>query len=303
MTPTIVLLVQCVLIVVVSLAGGWLPSRLKMTHLWRQVTMSVVAGVMLSVALLHMLPEAIHFLKQETHVGWAVLGGLLVMFFLVRVFHIHPHDAPEGHCDEHDHDHGLKSRFGLAGLFVGLTIHSILDGVALAASILAATGPAHQHGPAMLVGIGTFLAVLLHKPLDSFAMTSLMYATHRPATNIRLVNGLFALSCPLGAFLFWGGASRWSGDTDVLVGLALAFSAGFFLCIALADLLPEVAFHSHDRVPLSIALLAGVLIGVLVEMTHSHHHPEPSGDSHEHHDHGHGHDHDHGHDHGGHSHP
>ena len=38
---------------------------------------------------------------------------------------------------------------------------------------------------------------------------------------------------------------------------ALAFSAGTFLCIALSDLLPELQFHSHDRLQLSVALLAG----------------------------------------------
>jgi zinc and cadmium transporter len=44
---------------------------------------------------------------------------------------------------------------------------------------------------------------------------------------------------------------------------ALAFSAGTFLCIALSDLLPELQFHSHDRLKLSLALLAGMaLMGV-----------------------------------------
>jgi zinc and cadmium transporter len=43
-----------------------------------------------------------------------------------------------------------------------------------------------------------------------------------------------------------------------IVGCALAFSAGVFVCIALSDLLPEIEFHSHDRVKLSLALLLGV---------------------------------------------
>jgi zinc and cadmium transporter len=48
---------------------------------------------------------------------------------------------------------------------------------------------------------------------------------------------------------------------------ALAFSAGTFLCIALSDLLPELQFHSHDRLKLSIALLAGfALMAVTAEL-------------------------------------
>ncbi len=48
------------------------------------------------------------------------------------------------------------------------------------------------------------------------------------------------------------------------VGAALAFGAGTFLCIASADLLPELQFHSHDRVTLSLALLAGIGVAVLI---------------------------------------
>ena len=40
-----------------------------------------------------------------------------------------------------------------------------------------------------------------------------------------------------------------------MLGWALAFSAGTFLCISLGDLLPEVHFHSHDRLWLSVQLI------------------------------------------------
>ena len=42
------------------------------------------------------------------------------------------------------------------------------------------------------------------------------------------------------------------------IACALAFSAGTFLCISLSDLLPELQFHSHDRLKLSVALLLGL---------------------------------------------
>jgi hypothetical protein len=55
----------------------------------------------------------------------------------------------------------------------------------------------------------------------------------------------------------------------------LAFSAGTFLCISLSDLLPELQFHQHDRVKLSLALVAGLGIayaaGKLEAVTHSSH--------------------------------
>jgi zinc and cadmium transporter len=132
------------------------------------------------------------------------------------------------------------------GIAVGLSIHSAVDGVALASSTLAEEG----HGAA---GLGTFLAVLLHKPLDALAVAALMVGW--PARTRWIVNVLFALVCPLGAALFVMGA----GSHEVL-GPALALSAGAFLCISLGDLLPELQFHRHDRLKLSAALLLGVAI-------------------------------------------
>jgi zinc and cadmium transporter len=56
---------------------------------------------------------------------------------------------------------------------------------------------------------------------------------------------------------------------------ALAFSAGTFLCIALSDLLPELQFHEHDRLKLSLALLGGfALMAATAFGEHGHDHDD-----------------------------
>jgi zinc and cadmium transporter len=236
--------------------------------------MSLVSGLMLGVALLHMLPQSVEHLPSVSWVGGAMLCGVLMMFFLVRVFHVHSHDHPEDHgdCQEehHHHDHEGEHKLSWSVLLVGLSIHSLLDGVALAASVVAEAG--HEERSIPLLGLGTFLAVFLHKPLDALAITSLMRSAGSSERSRKMVNGLFALSCPLGALIFWIGAEQIVQEHATVVGCALAFSAGFFLCIALSDLLPEVAFHSHDRLKLSTALLIGVVLAFCIEMTHLHRH-------------------------------
>jgi zinc and cadmium transporter len=113
----------------------------------------------------------------------------------------------------------------------------------------------------------------------------------------------FAIMCPIGAFLFWFGYRATGGNTSMIVGCSLAFSAGLFLCISLSDLLPEMEFHSHNRVQLTTALIAGIglayLIG-LVEPEHAHSHEikeknrqSINGSLNEHADHDHNHDHAH----------
>jgi len=86
------------------------------------------------------------------------------------------------------------------------------------------------------------------------------------------VSLVFSLMCPLGAILFAVGVNQFADCRDLVLGLALAFSAGIFLCISLGDLLPEVHFHSHDRLKLSAMLFLGVAIALAIEMLPGHSH-------------------------------
>jgi zinc and cadmium transporter len=108
--------------------------------------------------------------------------------------------------------------------------------------------------------LGTFLAVALHKPLDALSITSLMAAGGWSRAAISVANMVFALMCPLGAIGFVIGIAEIFAEQHMAIGSALAFAAGVFLCISLADLLPEVAFHTHDRLSLTAALFLGVAL-------------------------------------------
>jgi zinc and cadmium transporter len=113
-------------------------------------------------------------------------------------------------------------------------------------------------------------------------------------SKIRLVQIGFALMVPIGAgaFMVTKGAIEESLRNQ-LTGAALAFSAGTFLFIALSDLLPEVQFHRHDRVPLFLALVIGVLFmgGIALLEPHEHdeheHGPEQAAGAHHQTDHEH----------------
>jgi zinc and cadmium transporter len=310
----------CVLIVAASVGGGWLPTLVRMTHLRTQLLMSFVAGLMLGIATLHLLPHSFEWIESKSQVGASMLVGVLLMFVLLRVFHVHAHgevpvatDAPQSHdggadlpielggtpaeashsgCGhggahhdhdhdhDHAHDHAQHRSLNWIGMFFGLGLHTVMDGVALGASVAADAG----HGAWLgLAGLGTFLAVALHKPLDAFAIGSVMTSGGWSPTQRALVNLAFSLCCPLGAAIFYLGVMHWGLGEQVL-GYGLALSAGFFVCIALADLLPEVQFHDHDRFKLTTALALGILLAIGIESLpgHSHDHPEHEHPEHEH---------------------
>ncbi|MFV1966928.1 MAG: ZIP family metal transporter [Pirellulaceae bacterium] len=299
MWPTFLIIAYCVLIATASLVGGYLPSLLRLTHTRMQLLMSLIGGLMLGVALLHMLPHAVVATQSLDHTATAMVIGLLAMFFLIRIFHVHGHEPHEHHSHddtaEHEHAHAcaeerMKPTRGVhgpswVGLFVGLALHTLIDGVALAASVAAEM---NESSDGSFFGMGTFLAVVLHKPLDALAITSVMIGGGWPKGWRNWVNGLFALMCPLGALAFYFGIQRFGGGQQMFVGCSLGFAAGAFLCISLADLLPEVQFHRHDRLKFSAALLLGVIVAGLIgllEPEHAHSSSAHEGNSEHVHDH------------------
>lgn len=329
MPPAALLAVYCLLIVVASLVGGCVPMFIKLTHRRMQLALSLVAGFMLGVGLLHMLPHAIEGSDDlQSTIHW-LLAGFLAMFFIERFFCFHHHDVPDDaiaheqvktpgndhghdhaqghdHCSHGDvaqaaeHQHHHDHKLSWTGAALGLTLHSMIAGVALASAV-AAEAAAHDH-KAALAGLTVFLVIFLHKPFDSLTVITLTTAGNFSRAARHMINGLFALAVPLGAALFYLGIDATLGATPQVIAGALAFSAGTFLCIAMSDLLPELQFHHHDRASLSAMLLLGLGLAwgvATVESrihNHDHGHHGANTQAVEHDDHG-----DHG-DHDGHAH-
>ncbi|MEM9913351.1 MAG: ZIP family metal transporter [Planctomycetota bacterium] len=350
MSSAVLLIVYCLAIIAASILGGLIPLVIRLTHTRLQVAISLTAGFMLGVALLHMIPHAIDtHAPGSGHGGvtpmtamMGVLVGFMFMFFIERFFSFHTHEVAElddagkvltsaedlpdhntkdhTHHQDHAHAHGMVGhtpghKLSWTGAAIGMTLHSLIAGVALASAVASAPGNTPEligesHGVTGLPGLAVFLVIVSHKPLDALTVITLTASAGFRKSTRHLINGLFALAVPLGVVLFAFGLSQTTlAESGTLVGLALAFSAGTFLCIALSDLLPELHFHAHDRTKLTAALVLGVVLAyVMATLEHSMH--DHSGHDHssdgQHDDHaGHGHgegaddDHD-GHDHGSH---
>jgi zinc and cadmium transporter len=290
--PLLTLAIQLAAVSAAAYAGGSSLSFLSMGHRRMQVLLSLTGGVLLGVGLLHLLPHAFLQLDRQidTTMLW-VLAGFFLMFLLERAFHGHSHhtaDGDDGHdCGhDHSHDHAVahatsgSGRWAWCGAFAGLALHSLADGAALAASVRADG----DHGAGWLAGFATFLAVLLHKPFDAAIIGTLMLNAGVSGRGRKIANGLYALIVPLGAVAFLGSLRVFGGQQDTLVGVAMALAAGAFLCIAAADLLPEVQFHSHDRLLLTSSLALGLAIAwgitVMERSSHAHSHGHSHGHAH-----------------------
>ena len=249
-------------IVAVSLIGGALPSWVRMTHTQTQTAMSLVAGLILGVALYHLLPHALARMPEpnamEQTVWWAMLG-IIATLLLLRLLQFHQHDFSGENAGPHAHP-APRSKGGSAawaGIALGMGLHALTEGVALGAAVLSASLVSEAAG---LAGFSAFAAIAAHKPLDALSITAVMRTAGVSDKWRNAVNLGFALICPVAALLTFYSLGALGGGHGELIGKALAFAAGAFLCISLSDLLPEAHFHQHDRARLALAFVVGVAL-------------------------------------------
>lgn len=297
----LVLAIATPVLIIASLAGGAIPGMVRHSHLRMQLALSFVSGLMLGVAVLHLMPHAVIVLNNSIDTtALLMLTGIVSVFLLMRFLHVHnvepcidplgtcdhDHEPAETHVHKDAHDHRKRGQaVRWVTLLAGLSLHSIVDGAALAAAIRFELGD-------MIPGLMVLIVVVLHKPLDALAITAMV---ENDAAKRRRVNLLYALVAPVAAWLAYLGLMSAGENASVLTGYAMAFCAGAFICVALADLMPEVQFHAHHRVRLTLALAIGVGVAMLLGVIEGHQHGLGDGHDHSGHDHsGHnqaGHDH------------
>ncbi len=279
-TAFLVLLGYCVAVFAASMLGGRISALGALTHTRTQVVMSLVAGLILGMALYHLLPHGLERISGPGNIEkgalWCLLGVVL-MVGLQRMFQFHQHDfSNEAKALRSDHPQSGKALRvgGVAGVIFGLAVHTIIEGVALGASTQASIQ--HDGGIKALPGLDAFLAILLHKPLDAYSIMFVVRLAGWSRGACNRVNLGYALLCPLAALAsFWVGSQLGAAAGGELAGYVLCFAAGTFLCVALSDLLPEIHFHTHDRLKLIVAFLVGVAFAYalhLVEAGTAHHH-------------------------------
>ena len=243
----------CIAIAIASLLGGVVPLFIKPTHSRMQLAMSFIGGIMAGVAILDLLPEALEHGETKYVMLWA-LAGFLAIFLLERFLPSHCHEVAE---NTSSHSCGHEHKLTWVGTLVGLTVHSVLAGIALAAAWRIGGVP---------VAIGVFVAIVAHKPFDGLTLIAMMRIANVNQKKSKITNILFAFSVPIGVVLF----QLWGDVNASVISATLAFSAGMFLCISLCDLLPELQFHGHDRIGLTLALFLGLAIAWGISSMHYH---------------------------------
>jgi zinc and cadmium transporter len=188
-------------------------------------------------AFLQMIPEAFKLIPNTF--GIWLLVGFCLLLVLERFIMVHA-------CEEHGcHYHTI----GLAA-FMGLTIHGLIEGFALASSQLVAN-----------LGVLVLIAIVSHKAPAGIALTSILKMSGKKNRQILgFVIGV-ALSGPIGIFLAY--CLLQSENYQNAAGILLSISSGTFLYIGACDLLPEIHRTDGEKIKRLISFIAGILISVI----------------------------------------
>jgi len=214
------------------------PTKLKKILLF---LVSLSAGSLLGGAFIHLLPEAVEKRGFDLIVSLSFLAGVLFFFILEKFIcwrHCHiPTSA--------DHPHPL----GMMNL-VGDGFHNLIDGMVIAAAYLVS----------FPVGLATTLAVVFHEiPQEIGDFGVLLHAGYSKKKAL-FFNFLSALTAILGVVV----VLSLSATSASLPGLLLPFTAGGFVYIATADLIPEL--KKETDLKKSFIQLLGLLLGLGIMM-------------------------------------
>jgi len=213
------------------------------------VLVSLSAGVLLGVGILHILPES---LEMTANAPLFVIFAFIIFYFLEHHLLIHAGHEEQHHInldidDCHDDCCSRPHPMGLVA-FVGMGLHSLIDGMII--------GTSFEVGHDL--GLLSALGVIAHEVPEGIAMIAILLHYGWQRRNAIRLTAFVALATPGAAILTYALVRNLP---EHLLGILLAGAGGSFVYIAASDLIPES--HRSRGFAASIALCGGVLVAWL----------------------------------------
>lgn len=215
------------------------------------------AGVMVYLSFMEILPEALHYMQMFFPANRAAIMNVVVFFIGILVIGLidrfvpaqdNPHEIPDvvrlvnmpHETDVHLMRTGVLSALAIA-------IHNLPEGLATFTSYMADPQ----------IGISIAIAVAIHNIPEGIAVAVPIYFATGNRSKSLVVALLSGLSEMLGAVL---GLLLFSfSNTDLMLGLVLASTAGIMIYISFDELLPTAERYGEHHLA-----IYGVLGGMAV---------------------------------------
>ncbi|QXP84348.1 ZIP family metal transporter [Methylococcus sp. ANG] len=222
---------------------------------------SFALGSLLSVAFLHLIPEAAHGagVGNVEMLFATVLAGILGFFILEKLLlwrHCHA-----GDCETHGEGHFHQPAGTL--IVIGDAIHNLVDGVLIAAAFLTD----------IRLGIVTALAVAAHEIPQEVGDFAILLQSGYGRSRALWYNLMSSLGTVVGGVAAYFALERMNG----MLPYVLALAASSFIYVAVADLIPSL--HRRTHLAAAIQQLVMIAAGIALIVTVNHWaegmHPDP----------------------------
>lgn len=232
-------LIQYLILFSAPIIGGLIAYNVSQTSLQKHIkTIIAFSGAyLLGISILHLLPEA--YLGNHHVYGKYVLIG----FFIQLILEQFSTGIEHGHMHVHEKINFSK----VMAIMLGLSIHSLLEGIPLSTNF-----KAHDITHGLLYGIA------IHKIPAAFALVSVLsHSTFKKSYSLLFLI-IFALLTPLAATF-----AHYFSFIHEYTSLIMGIVSGSFLYIA-TTILFESSNTSHQFSIIKIlAILAGVICSML----------------------------------------
>lgn len=194
---------------------------------------SLASGTMLGTAIIHLLPEALELSPHTTPTMVAL--GVFLFFILEKLLiwrHCHLHNQWE------HHHRPVTAHM----VIVGDAVHNFIDGIIIASSFMISTP----------LGISVTTAIVLHEIPQELGDFGILVHGGYTMKRAVMMNCLAALSAIAGAVITY----FFLEAAPMMQASLVPITAGGFLYIALADLIPQL----HEQAELKHTALQIVLL-------------------------------------------
>ena len=221
------------------------------------IFLSLAAGVMISIVMIELVPEAIEYANIWVAVVGLVLGALMVLFLNNLIDFISKSKKTESKMHEtyaeFFHSEGLTDskksmlRSGMIMLFA-IALHNIPEGLAM--------GAAGYHDAALAITLA--LMIGLHNIPEGMAISAPLISGGLSKIKTLLLVMITGATTVIGAVV----GVLVGGISDLTLALSFAVAGGAMLYVVFGEILPQAIVTSKDRIPAVFALV-GIIVGLL----------------------------------------
>lgn len=197
------------------------------------------AGSLIGGAFLHMIPESLNELNNNSLVFIWVIIGFSIFFLLEQFIHWH-------HCHTLECQHKEYTKPTAYLILMADGLHNFIDGLAIAGAFLFD----------VRIGLITALVVATHEIPQELGDFGVLINSGWKKSRALLFNLISGLTAVL------GGLAVYFIAQDIQVDFLLPLSAGGFIYIASSDLIPEVKHHA--KMSTNVANFSAFIFGILL---------------------------------------